>query len=131
MMTKADHIAHWLREAEQNWQEVQQMFAAGTYIPCLFWAHLTLEKIAKALWIQHNEANFPPFIHKITRLLELADVELTSDQMTFFQQLDAFQLQGRYEGYAVGLRQRATPAFTHAVLQQAAVLRQCLLEKLP
>ena len=107
------------------------MFAAGTHVPCLFWAHLTLEKIAKALWIEHHEANIPPFIHKITRLLELAAVELTPEQITFFQQLDAFQLQGRYDSYVTGLRQRATRSFTHDVLQQATELRQCLLEKLP
>ncbi|MET4075336.1 HEPN domain-containing protein [Hymenobacter sp. UYCo722] len=67
-MTKADHIAYWMNAAAQNWQEVGAMFAAGTYVPCLFWAHLTIEKLAKALWVQDNPGDTPPFTHNIARL---------------------------------------------------------------
>ena len=62
-VTKADHIAYWMNAADQNWQEVGSMFTAGTYVPCLFWAHLTIEKLAKALWVQDNTGDTLP--HKI------------------------------------------------------------------
>lgn len=67
--TKADHVAYWMNPADQNWQEVGTMFTAGTYVPCLFWAHLTIEKLAKALWVQDNTGDTPPFTHNIARLL--------------------------------------------------------------
>ncbi|NML67530.1 HEPN domain-containing protein [Hymenobacter sp. RP-2-7] len=130
-MTKADHIAYWMTTANQNWQEVGSMFAAGTYVPCLFWAHLTIEKLAKALWVQDNVGDTPPFTHNIARLLADTNLVLTPAQATFVQQLNTFQLEGRYESYTANLRQLATAAFTQSVLQDVTDLRQCILKQLP
>ena len=130
-MTKADRIAYWMNAADQNWQEVGAMFTAGTYVPCLFWAHLTIEKLAKALWVQDNVGDTPPFTHNIARLLVDTTLVLTPAQATFTQQLNTFQLEGRYESYTVNLRQQATQAFTQTVLHDATDLRQCLLNQLP
>ena len=107
------------------------MFTAGTYVPCLFWAHLTIEKLSKALWVQDNAGDTPPFTHNIGRLLADTKLVLTSDQAIFVQQLNTFQLEGRYESYTVNLRQQATQAFTQTVLHDATDLRQCLLNQLP
>ena len=130
-MTKQDHIAYWMNAADQNWQEVGTMFTAGTYVPCLFWAHLTIEKLAKALWVQDNVGATPPFTHNIARLLVDTTLVLTPAQATFAQQLNTFQLEGRYESYTASLRQQATQAFTQTVLHDVTDLRQCLLSQLP
>jgi len=107
------------------------MFAAGTYVPCLFWAHLTIEKLAKALWVQDNIGDTPPFTPNIARLLADTHLVLTPAQVTFVQQLNTFQLEGRYESYTANLRQHATKVFTQTVLQDVTNLRQCLLNQLP
>ena len=103
-MTKADHIAYWMNGADQNWQEVGSMFTAGTYVPCLFWAHLTIEKLAKALWVKDSAGDTPPFTHNIGKLLADTSLVLTSDQAKFVLQLNTFQLEGRYESYTTNLR---------------------------
>ena len=130
-MTKQDHVAYWMNSADQNWQEVSAMLNAGTYVPCLFWAHLTIEKLAKALWVKENTSDTPPFTHNIARLLADTSITLTSTQATFIQQLNTFQLEGRYESYTANLRQMATLTFTQSVLQDVTDLRQCLLNQLP
>lgn len=107
------------------------MFMAGTYVPCLFWAHLTIEKLAKALWVHDNAGNTPPFTHNIAKLLAGTTVVLTPAQATFVQQLNTFQLEGRYESYTANLRQLATKSFTQTVLQDVTDLRQCILNLLP
>lgn len=127
-MTKADHILYWMNGANDNWQEVETMFKAGAYVPCLFWSHLTIEKLAKALWVQDNTGDTPPFTHNIVRLLADTSLVLTPAQATFVQQLNTFQLEGRYESYTTNLRQIATKSFTQTVLQDVTTLRQCLLK---
>lgn len=107
------------------------MLAAGTYVPCLFWAHLMIEKLAKALWVKDNAGDTPPFTHNIARLLADTQLVLTPAQATFVQQLNTFQLEGRYESYTTDLRQLATKTFTQAVLQDVTDLRLCLLSQLP
>ena len=130
-MTKQDHIAHWVNGAAQNWLDVGKMFGAGSYVPCLFWAHLTIEKLAKALWIKDNTGSTPPFTHNISKLLADTSFPLTPAQATFIQQLNTFQLEGRYESYTTTLQQVANQTFTQAVLQDVTDLRQCLLNQLP
>ena len=131
MMTKADYVRYWMDTADDNWQEIQAMVQAGTYLPALFWAHLTIEKLSKALWVKENVADIPPRIHNILRLLSATSFVLTPQQDSLVTQLNSFQLEGRYPDYHQALRQLATASYTTALLTEVADLRQCLLAMLP
>ena len=48
MMTKEDHIKYWVDTAQYDWTGVEHAFGIKDYMHCLFWAHFTLEKLAKA-----------------------------------------------------------------------------------
>ena len=50
MMTKREHIDYWVRTATEDWITVEALFTTRRYMHCLFWSHLTLEKLAKAHW---------------------------------------------------------------------------------
>ena len=129
-MNKQDHIAHWLKGAAYNWQEVDTVFTAGAYVPCFFWAHLAIEKLAKALWIQDNEGNTPPFTHNISKLLASTSFVPTPVQAKFILELNAFQLEGRYENYVTDLRELLTPELAREILHNVKELRRCLLNQL-
>ena len=49
MMTKEQHIAHWLKTSEDDELTMHALFETGRYTHCLFFGHLYLEKICKAL----------------------------------------------------------------------------------
>ena len=93
-MTKQDHVAHCISGADLNWQEAHKMFAAATYVPCLFWLHLSFEKLVKALWVQDNGGNTPPFTHNISKILSETSLVLSPAHAKFAQQLNTFQLEG-------------------------------------
>jgi HEPN domain-containing protein len=63
MMTKEQYIDYWVDTAHNDWITVEAMFAAKRYLHCLFWAHLTLEKLAKAHWVKTHQENVPPKVH--------------------------------------------------------------------
>jgi HEPN domain-containing protein len=63
MMTKEQYIDYWVDTAQYDWAGVEEAFNAKRYVHCLFWAHLTLEKLAKAHWVRTNQENMPPKIH--------------------------------------------------------------------
>ncbi len=131
MLTKEQHIAYWIETAEDNWRSIQNMFSVGEYVPALFWAHLTIEKLSKAIWVQDNEGNTPPRIHNIIKLLNATSFVLTDEQVNLGGRLNTFQLEGRYPTYLQELRRVATKEYTHELLTAIADLRQCLLNKLP
>ena len=70
MMTKRQHIDYWINTAQYDWTGAEEAYHAKRYVHCLFWAHLVMEKLAKAYWIRTHQDNIPPKIHSIVRLLE-------------------------------------------------------------
>ena len=54
MKTKEEHIDFWLTQADDDWTAVDTLFKGRNYLQSLFFAHLVIEKICKALWIKHN-----------------------------------------------------------------------------
>ncbi len=131
MMTKAEHVAYWMETADKNWQSIHNMVRAREYVPALFWAHLCIEKMSKALWVRENPGNTPPRTHDIVKLLTATSFEPTQKQLTLISDLSRFQLEGRYPDYTYRLERLATAAYTTEKVTDIADLRQCLLAKLP
>jgi HEPN domain-containing protein len=92
MMTKEQHINYWINTAEDDWESVELLFVGKKYLQSLFWAHLVLEKLAKAHWVKNNDGNIPPKIHDLIVLLKRANVDLGEEKIKFLNDYNAFQL---------------------------------------
>lgn len=130
-MTKRDHILHWKETAEDDWLASQDLFQTTRYLQCLFLAHLTIEKLSKAHWVQANMDDYPPRTHNILRLWVATTLNPTPAQELTATELNTFQIEGRYQDYQRIAAQRATQAFTRALLDDTEQLRIWLLSKLP
>ncbi|UPL48755.1 HEPN domain-containing protein [Hymenobacter sublimis] len=129
-MTKQDHVNYWKETAEQDWSSAQALLMAGNYLNSLFFAHLVIEKLSKALWVQENVSDHPPRIHNIARILDATSVVLRPDEEVLVTELNIFQMEGRYPDYARTVYQRATKVFATELLLETENFRQCLLSKL-
>ncbi len=129
-MTKQEHITHWVETAEPDWRAARNALNSGDYLHCLFWAHLTIEKISKALWIKTSIDNAPPCTHNINKLWQEAQFAPTSAQIALAAQLNLYQLEGRYAEYTRSLFQRTTQVHTQQMLAEVSALRHCLLNEL-
>ena len=128
MMTKEQHIAYWVNTAEDDWGAVDATFVAGYYSHCLFWAHLCLEKLAKAIWVKTNQDNIPPKIHNIVYLLRQSNVNLGTETMDFLEGFNRFQYSGRYPDYHNLISNLCTKEYTFEQLEEVKEVRQCLIE---
>jgi HEPN domain-containing protein len=131
MMTKEQYIDYWIETSNNDWVTVEAMFVAGRYLHCLFWAHLVLEKLAKALWVKNHTENIPPKVHNIVWLIEEALVEITSEDKIFLEVFNRFQLSTRYPDYLRKIESICTKNLTIEQLDKVNEIRQCLLNKLP
>jgi len=129
-MTKEQHIDYWLNTAQYDWTGADGAFKTKNYMHCLFWAHLMLEKLAKALWVKTHEDNFPPKVHNIIWLLEQSDIDLGEEMMDFLDGFNKFQLSGRYPDYTNNIYKRCTKEFTSEQLKKVKEVRECLLKML-
>jgi len=130
MMTKQQHIDYWVRTAEEDWLSVEVLLKSKRYVHCLFFAHLVLEKLAKAHWVKNNQENIPPKIHNIVWLLEKANVDLGEEIMIFWGKFNRFQLSTRYPDYINQIYNYCTKDYTINQLDKVKEIRQCLLKML-
>ena len=129
-MTKEDHIKYWIDGAQYDWTGAEHAFDAKDYLHCLFWAHLVLEKLAKAHWVKTHEDNHPPRVHNVVWLLEESNIDLGEHTMVFLDEFNKFQLSGRYSDYINNVYQMCTKELTSDKLEKIKEVRKCLLEML-
>jgi HEPN domain-containing protein len=130
LKTKQEHINFWIAQANDDWSAVNTLFQGKNYPQCLFFAHLVIEKICKAIWIKSNDQNVPPRTHNLIFLLSETPISLTEDRSEFLLNLNRFQLEGRYPDYLTKMHDICNEQFTKSILETVTELRSWLLEKL-
>ena len=65
MQDKERHIEYWKLSAADDLEAIDFLLNGKKYVQSLFFTHLSLEKILKALWVQNNENNIPPKTHNL------------------------------------------------------------------
>jgi HEPN domain-containing protein len=68
-MRKEEHINYWTNQVDEDFDCANVLYLSNHFAQSLFWAHLALEKLTKALWIKKNDGNTPPFVHNLLRLI--------------------------------------------------------------
>jgi len=129
-MTKQDYIKHWINTAEKDWEVARFLFEGNKCTYALFLAHLTLEKLAKALWVKNSVSNDPPKIHNIASILKQANIDISEEQRIFFLQMNDFHLEGRYPDYRDILYKNYDKPKTEKILDNVLIHKQWLLNKL-
>ena len=73
-------IAFWRSSAEEDWGVARQLVENERTRHGLFFAHLALEKILKAIVYKHSQ-DLAPKLHNLSRLSELAGLTLDTEKM--------------------------------------------------
>lgn len=129
-MTKEEYIKYWVQTANQDWKTVGNLLKTKDYVPSLFFAHLHLEKICKAIWISKNNGNHPPRIHNLVFLLNGAKIQYSPEQLDFMLIMNNFQLEGRYPDYKMKLYRIYKKSNTEVILSQVKELSKWLQKQL-
>ena len=130
MMIKQQHIDYWISTAEDDWGSVELLFNGKKYLQSLFWAHLVLEKLTKALWVKNHVENTPTKTHNLILLLEQSNVDLGEEKMRFLYDYNSFQLSSRYPDYLNEIYKVCTKQFTEIQLNKVKEIKKCLLKML-
>lgn len=121
-MNKNDYIKYWKR--------VNLLFKNRDFVFALFCAHLTLEKLIKAHWVKDNVGNHPPKIHNLVYLISKTKLQASENEMAFLEQLNLFQIEGRYPDYRNNLYKVYSAAKSKVILAKTNSIRQWLTKNL-
>jgi len=97
-MNIAPVIHYWKESSANDWNVAQGLFQLKHYAHCLFFCHLSLEKIIKAVYVKRHKGH-APLSHDLVSLCQKSGIEMTPDQRDILETITTFNIQGRYADY--------------------------------
>lgn len=88
-------VEYWLTTSEHDYKTMLLLFKGKRYSDSLFYGHIVLEKILKALVVQ-NIKNEAPKIHDLVELAKRAKLELLDDELEYLKIVNRFNMRTRY-----------------------------------
>ena len=98
MIDTSKQIDYWVNGAYSDIETAELLLTGKKYVESLFFCHLAIEKILKALVVK-NTCQFAPKSHNLIYLCEQAKINLSEDDNSLLSVLMKYQLEGRYPEY--------------------------------
>ncbi|MEI8132542.1 MAG: HEPN domain-containing protein [Leptolinea sp.] len=91
----AKQVEYWKNGSKEDIEVTRDLIAGNHIRHGMFFLHLSLEKILKA-HVCKTIQDVPPRIHNLVRLAELAQLPLIHEQKYFLEEINNYNLEGRY-----------------------------------
>jgi HEPN domain-containing protein len=101
----------WVSEAEEALQVAEHLVEKRDFSYALFFGHLALEKMIKAICVIKLKDHAPP-IHNLIRLSKIAGIELNEQIEGELLAITAFNIESRYPDFKNSFRQKCTEEYT-------------------
>ena len=118
-----NQISFWKNSALRTWKVALSLYKNKHYDACLFFCHLSIEKLLKGLVTKQTKNN-PPYIHDLKTLAKLSQVKLTQEQNDLLGILTTFNIAGRYSDAKHDFYKKCTKDYTKKYLD---ITRQLFL----
>lgn len=104
-------IKYWFTASKQDFATAEILFENKKYHHALFFCHLSIEKILKAIVIKATQ-KAPPLLHDLVRLAERAGINLSEKQKNELAEISTFNIEARYDDYKLSFYKKAKKRFT-------------------
>ncbi len=104
-------VDYWKKTAEHDYETMQTLFAGKRYDATLFFGHIVLEKMLKAL-VAHATAEQAPYTHDLVRLAKIAQMELSEEETKLLNEVNDFNIEARYPSERSEFYHRCTREYT-------------------
>ena len=128
-MDRQEKIDYWLKSAENDWIVVGHLFEKGDYPYALFFSHLTIEKLLKAVFAGKFDEP-PPFTHRLTYLAERAGLNISQEMLAMLEIIADFNLEARYPDEKFSFYKKCTIEFTETNLREIEEIKEWLLQQI-
>lgn len=94
-MNLEKQVQYWREGSQKDMALARTIVMQGYHEQGLFFAHLAIEKLLKAV-VCRKINDTAPRLHNLLRLSEMAGLELTNENKIFLADLNSYNLEGRY-----------------------------------
>jgi len=118
-------IKYWIESSDRDFNVVQVLYNNQEYMHSLFFGHLVIEKLLKAMFSKVNKDNpHSPKIHDLLVLANKCNLELDHNKKIMLDTINSFNIEARYDDYKDEFRKRCTKEFTTKQIANIKELRE-------
>jgi len=125
MKSEQEVVKYWLTASKEDLDSAEILFENKKYHHALFFCHLSIEKMLKAIIVKSTKTA-PPLIHDLIRLAEKAKLHLNYSQMNELVEITTFNIEARYDDYKLSFRKKAKRQFALKYLKKTKDILQWL-----
>ena len=111
MATEQQIIEYWSTASKQDLEAAEILFENKKYHHALFFCHLSIEKILKAIIVKTTQ-EAPPLMHDLVRLAERTGIKISAKQKNELSEISTFNIEARYDDYKLSFHKKANKRFT-------------------
>ena len=112
---------YWFSGSEDALDTARVLFDNRKYMYALFFCHLAIEKALKGLVVQTSREH-APYKHNLAELAKATNVAFDEAQSDLIDEVNTFNIQGRYEDFKNAFRQKATREYADEYLRKVTTL---------
>lgn len=110
MNNEQEIIKYWANASKQDFETAEILYENKKYYHALFFCHLSIEKILKAIIVKSTK-KAPPLVHDLIRLAEKTDIKLTEKLQDELAEISTFNIKARYDDYKLSFYKKADKKF--------------------
>ncbi len=122
-------IKYWTTIAKHDYETMTFLFKGKKYSDSLFFGHIALEKILKALVVKETGEQ-APYTHNLILLMKITFPELLSEYKDLLNDVNDFNIRSRYPEQKLEFYKKCTPTYTKKYYQKIAETYTFLCQKL-
>ena len=106
----------------------RHLFEKDDYPYALFFGHLSIEKLLKAIFVKKFD-EVPPYSHRLVFLAEKIGLDMSLERLELLEVITDFHLEARYPDEKFTFYKKCTKEFTDKHLRRIGGLRRWLLKE--
>ena len=122
-------ILFWRESAEQNYNTMQNLLKSKDYCWTLFFGHLVIEKLLKALYVKKLQIH-AVFSHDLLRLAKKTEINVSEEYEEWLDEITTFNLNARYDNFKQSFYKRCSKEFTEEWVAKIEILKKWLVNQL-
>ena len=111
MEKKQDLIEYWIKSSDYDFEAACDLQKSGKNPHALFFGHLAVEKIIKAVYVQVNDEH-PPKSHNLLMLIKKLNFDIPDEIIGELIVINTFNMEARYPDEKYDFYKRCTTEFT-------------------
>ena len=125
-MNHKDIEKYWYETSEEDFDVATVLFDKEKYTHAMFFLHIAVEKMLKALYVNRNKKD-APYSHNLQNLAtKITNIEFNEEIITLLTELTTFNISTRYNDYKRSFEKVCDKKFAEKYFEKAKDLLKWL-----